>query len=45
MHDAVLRLGALVDVIVAGEDDADVVLHENRLEDLLQVVARPVPLA
>jgi hypothetical protein len=44
MHDAVLRPGALVDVIVAGEHDADVVLDEDRLEDLLQVVAGAVPL-
>jgi hypothetical protein len=45
VDDAVLRFGALVDVIVAGEDHADVVLDENRLEDLLQIVARAVALA
>ena len=45
MHDAVLRLRALVDVIVAGEDDADAVLDEDRLENLLQVVAGAVTLA
>ena len=45
MDDAVLRLGALVDVIVAGEDDAHAVLDEDRFEDLLQVVAGAVALA
>ena len=44
MHDAVLRLRALVDVIVTGEDHAHVVLDEDRLEDLLQIVARAMAL-
>ncbi len=42
MHDAVLRLDALVEVIVAGEDDGDVVGEEQRLEHRPQIRMRPV---
>ena len=43
--DALLRLEPLVEVLVAGEDDVEVVLDEQRLDDRPQVDFRSVPAA
>ena len=40
-----LRLDALVEVVVTGEHDADVVLQEERLEHFAQAEVRAVPVA
>ena len=43
VDDAVLRLDALVDVVVSGEDHADAVLEEHRLQHLPLGQIRAVP--
>ena len=45
VRDALLRLDAFVDVVVAGEHDVDAVLDEQRLEDDAQLDLRAVPAA
>ena len=41
VRDPLLRLHALVEVVVAGEHDAHVVLHEERLEHFAQAESEP----
>ena len=45
VRDPFLRLHPLVEVVVSGEDDAHVVLHEERLEHFAQPKVRAVPVA
>ena len=45
VDDAFLRLDPLVEMVVAGEHDADVVLEEQRLEHLAQPLIRAVAVA
>ena len=45
VDDALLRLDALVEVVVAGQHDADVVFQEQRLQHLAQAEIRAVPVA